>query len=94
MSRTKTTFVGPVTSERTIANGARVLSIYFLLMSSGSDPLKLEYPSKRAAVAARKQVLKSPEAFGVPSTRLLKAIHEAIQQASSQEPDEPKDRLS
>ena len=53
----KPTFVGPVTTERAVLGGKRVLSCYFLLLPTGSDPIKLEYLDKVQAVEARVQLL-------------------------------------
>lgn len=80
---TKPTFIGPISSERSIATGQRVSSYYFLLLQTGSEPLKLEYPSRRVAVAARKHLLNSSSAFAVSSAKLLQAIYAAMQESAS-----------
>ena len=71
--------IGPVTSERAVLGGKRVLSNYFLLLPTGGDPIKLEYLDKPAAAEARVQLLTSPGTHRVASTKLLQAIHVAIQ---------------
>ena len=60
----KPTFVGPVTTERAVLGGKRVLNSYFLLLPTGGDPIKLEYLDKVQAVEARAQLLTSPAPTG------------------------------
>ena len=79
----KPTFVGPVITERAVLGGKRVLNSYFLLLPTGSDPIKLEYLDKPAAVESRVQLLTSPGTHRVASTKLLQAIHAAIQAMNS-----------
>ena len=69
------TFVGPIS----FAHGPR----HFLVLQGGADPLKLEYPDKPSAKAARNQILKADNTHPLGSNKLLMAIHKAIQNAQS-----------
>ena len=64
--------LGPVTTERAVLGGKRVLNSYFLLLPTGGDPIKLEYLDKVQAVEARTQLLTSPGTHRVASTKLLR----------------------
>lgn len=73
------TFVGPITFEPGHANGPR----HFYVLQSWADPLKLEYPDKPTAKAARDQILKAEHTHPLQSNKLLMAIHKALQTAHS-----------
>lgn len=75
------TFIGPVMVEK---RAGTITSINFHVLQSTSGMIKLEYPSKADATAARKQLLKSRHTYRVPSNALLQAIQEALSEASQQ----------
>lgn len=84
------TFIGPVIVEK---RAGQITSINFHVLQSTSGMIKLEYPSKAEATAARAQLLKSRYTHKVPSNALLQAIQEALsevsQQAHQNTPEEP-----
>ena len=68
--RPKTTFVGPITKS---AN-----SYSFLILQGGMDPIKLEYPTQMVSRQSRAQLLETHHTYPVPSTKLLMAIQQAL----------------
>jgi hypothetical protein len=80
------TFIGPVTVEK---RAGKTISISFHLLQGSSGMLKLEYPDKAAANAARAQLLKSHHTHKVGTNTLLQAIHEALVEAAPKAPDTP-----
>ena len=66
----KTTFVGPITK--------RAKSYSFLILQGGMDPIKLEYPTQMVARQSRAQLLETHHTYPVPSTKLLMAIQQAL----------------
>lgn len=80
------TFIGPVIVEK---RAGQITSINFHVLQSTSGMIKLEYPSKAEATAARAQLLKSRHTHKVPSNTLLQAIQEALSEVSQQAPQTP-----
>ena len=76
--RRSVTFVGPIQE----LGPARKKHWVVLVMQTGT-PIQLEYDSEAEAQAARRAFLQAPNAFSVPSVRLLFAVHKAIQAAIS-----------
>jgi hypothetical protein len=76
MRRQGVTFVGPI--QETGSKEKRKWS--FLVMQTG-QPLNLEYDVEDEALAARRALLSAPNAFSVPTVKLLHAVHKAIQAA-------------
>ena len=74
MRRQGVTFVGPV--QEAGPKGKRKWSI--LVMQTG-QPLNLEYDAEGEALTARRALLSAPNAFSVPTVKLVYAVHEAIQ---------------
>ena len=66
----KTTFVGPITKRRK--------SYSFLILQGGMDPIKLEYPTQMVSRQSRAQLLETHHTYLVPSTKLLMAIQQAL----------------
>ena len=66
----KTTFVGPITK--------RAKSYSFLILQGGMDPIKLEYPTQVVSRQSRAQLLETHHTYPVPSTKLLMAIQQAL----------------
>ena len=66
----KTTFVGPITKRRK--------SYSFLILQGGMDPIKLEYPTQMVSRQSRAQLLETHHTYPVPSTKLLMAIQQAL----------------
>ena len=66
----KTTFVGPITKRR--------MSYSFLILQGGMDPIKLEYPTQMVSRQSRAQLLETHHTYPVPSTKLLMAIQQAL----------------
>ena len=66
----KTTFVGPITK--------RAKSYSFLILQGGMDPIKLEYPTQMVSRQSRAQLLETHHTYPVPSTKLLMAIQQAL----------------
>ena len=66
----KTTFVGPITKRRK--------SYSFLILQGGMDPIKLEYPTQMVSSQSRAQLLETHHTYPVPSTKLLMAIQQAL----------------
>jgi hypothetical protein len=76
--RAKITFVGPVIGFRfPSAKGA-----YFYLVQGAGESISLDYPSLKAARAARKLLLAGPLAHAVQDVTLLNAIQHALADAS------------
>ncbi|MCL4743799.1 MAG: hypothetical protein KJZ83_00140 [Burkholderiaceae bacterium] len=69
------TFIGPITSAEA---GEQVPSHSFMVLQPSSGIIKLDYPDKATAKAARDQLLQSSHTHKVPSNKLLAAIHEAL----------------
>jgi hypothetical protein len=82
------TFIGPVVVEK---RAGQITSINFHILQSTSGMLKLEYPDKPTANAARAQLLKSRHTHKVGSNTLLQAIQEALNEAASQAPISPEE---
>lgn len=68
------TFIGPVSAEKS----GRATTYNFHVLQHTSGVIKLEYPDKSTAKAAREQLLKSKHTYKVPSNKLLQAIYEAL----------------
>ena len=68
--RQKTTFVGPITKSDN--------SYSFLILQGGMDPIKLEYPTQMVSRQSRAQLLETHHTYPVPSTKLLMAIQQAL----------------
>ena len=66
----KATFVGPVTRK-----GAQYS---FLILQGETDPIMLEYPIQSLARQSRAQLLETHHTYPVPSTKLLMAIQQAL----------------
>ena len=66
----KTTFVGPITK--------RAKSYSFLILQGGVDPIKLEYSTQMVSRQSRAQLLETHHTYPVPSTKLLMAIQQAL----------------
>ena len=75
----KITFVGPLGYPRTKNAEGKVGAEFTILQDGGS--LKLEYPSPMEAASARRIILGNPQAYAVPSNKVLGAIQAAIAQA-------------
>ena len=75
------TFIGPITTEKA---GARPWPSQFLILQPGSGVIKLEYPDRATAKAARDQLLQSPHTHKVPSNKLLMAILQALAEHSGE----------
>ncbi len=76
--RAKITFVGPIMGFRTgTAKGA-----YFHLVQGVGESLSLDYPTIKAARAARKLLLAGPLAHAVQDVHLLSAIQNALADAA------------
>jgi hypothetical protein len=80
------TFIGPVVVEK---RAGAITSISFHVLQSTSGMLKLEYPDKPTANAARAQLLKSRHTHKVGSNTLLQAIQEALSEAAQNSYPEP-----
>lgn len=68
------TFIGPITQHKV---GRKTIHVFHVLQHL-SGIIKLEYPDKSSAKAARDQLLQSNHTYKVPSNKLLQAIYEAI----------------
>ena len=62
--------MGPITKRRK--------SYSFLILQGGMDPIKLEYPTQMVSRQSRAQLLETHHTFPVPSTKLLMAIQQAL----------------
>lgn len=76
----KITFVSPLSYDVSVVGGKRVMSPYFYLLQPGAAPLKLEYPTKVEAKAARSQLIEASDTHAVPKMALFWAIHEGFTQ--------------
>ena len=69
----KVTFLGPLSRTRGKWS--------FLLMQGQASPLHLEYEDHASAIAARRQLLQTPNTHSDQSVKLLQGVQQAIQQA-------------
>ena len=74
--RKNVTFVGPIQETR-----ARAKKTFAILVLQTGSPLSLEYADWDEAVAARRALLAAPNAYSVPTVKLLCGVHEGIQAA-------------
>jgi len=83
------TFVGPIQEV-----GPRRKRKFALLVLQTGSPINLEYASGDEALAARRALLAAPDAYSVPTVKLLLGVHKAIQaavQGALSEPDKDAD---
>jgi len=78
--KAKITFVGPLT--RAGASPSGVSGASFLLVQGAGDAVRLEYPSLKAARAARKDLLALPLSHSVANAFLFSAIQTALAEAA------------
>jgi hypothetical protein len=76
MMRQCVTFVGPIQEVGT----KRKRKFAILVLQTGS-PINLEYDSDGEASAARRALLATPNAYSVPTVKLLLGVHTAIHAA-------------
>ena len=74
--RQSVTFVGPIQEV-----GPRRKRKFALLVLQTGSPINLEYDSGDEALAARRALLAAPNAYSVPTVKLLLGVHKAIQAA-------------
>ena len=72
------TFLGPITVSDS--------GCHFNVLQPKSGLIKLEYPDKPTAKAARDQLLQSSHTHKVASNKLLQAICDALGEASGENP--------
>jgi len=84
----KITFVGPLagSSVDPTPEGSRTKGSCFLLVQGAGDAVRLEYPSLKAARAARKDLLALPLSHAVADPYLLAAIQTALAEAAEKKP--------
>lgn len=75
MRRTPPIFVGPVHQEN---QGDEASPWVFLFMQAGTDPIKLQYPTRSSAVTARKNTAQASGVFRVDNEDLFEAIRSVV----------------
>ncbi len=74
--RSSVTFVGPIQES-----GKKAKKWSILILQTG-DPIQLDYDTEDDATGARRALLAAPNAFSVPTVKLLYGVHKALQAAS------------
>jgi len=70
------TFVGP------IQESGKTAKKWSILVVQTGEPIQLDYDSEDDSLGARRALLADPNAFSVPTVKLLYGVHKALQLAS------------